>query len=138
MIQEYKFITLKEAKELLPAVKEDLRRLYRLHNTLRALSTVNLNYDDHMSGVIADVKTNKERYRLSYEIFCILDKLIGDGCIVRDIEMGLIDFCSLYNGRQIFLCWKLGEDDINFWHYPEEGYTGRRHVSLLNESNGVV
>jgi hypothetical protein len=45
---------------------------------------------------------------------------------VRDIEQGLIDFPGLRGGRQIYLCWRLGEDAVNFWHDRETGFAGRQ------------
>jgi hypothetical protein len=48
------------------------------------------------------------------------------GITLRDIETGLIDFPALANGRQIWLCWRLGEDDVAWWHELSEGFSGRR------------
>jgi hypothetical protein len=48
------------------------------------------------------------------------------GIVVRDIEQGLIDFPGLRDGRQIYLCWRLGEDTVNFWHDRETGFPGRQ------------
>ena len=50
------------------------------------------------------------------------------GITLRDIESGLIDFPALANGRQIWLCWRLGEDDIVWWHELNEGFSGRREL----------
>jgi hypothetical protein len=45
---------------------------------------------------------------------------------VRDLDRGLIDFPSLRDGREIYLCWEEGEDAIRFWHEPDAGFAGRR------------
>jgi hypothetical protein len=45
---------------------------------------------------------------------------------LRDIESGLIDFPALANGRPIWLCWRLGEDRIEWWHEHDEGFGSRR------------
>jgi hypothetical protein len=50
----------------------------------------------------------------------------GRGIVVRDVEQGLIDFPGLREGRQIYLCWRLGEDAVNFWHDRETGFAGRQ------------
>lgn len=50
------------------------------------------------------------------------------GITLREIESGLIDFPALANGRQIWLCWRLGEDDIGWWHELNEGFSGRREL----------
>ena len=48
------------------------------------------------------------------------------GIIVRHIQSGLVDFLSRREGREIFLCWVRGEDDIRFWHGVNEGYASRK------------
>ena len=53
------------------------------------------------------------------------------GITLREIETGLIDFPALASGRQIWLCWRLGEDDVEWWHELAEGFTGRRALADL-------
>ena len=48
------------------------------------------------------------------------------GIVVRDIEQGLIDFPGRREGREIYLCWRLGEEAVDFWHTPEAGFPGRQ------------
>jgi len=53
------------------------------------------------------------------------------GVTLREIETGLIDFPALASGRQIWLCWRLGEGDIAFWHELGDGFGGRRALADL-------
>ncbi len=53
------------------------------------------------------------------------------GITLRDIEHGLIDFPALASGRQVWLCWKLGEDAIGFWHELDTGFGSRRPLAEL-------
>ena len=46
--------------------------------------------------------------------------------VLRDLDRGLVDFPSLREGREVYLCWVEGEDEIGFWHDLEEGFGGRR------------
>lgn len=48
------------------------------------------------------------------------------GCELKDPERGLIDFLSLRDGEEIYLCWYLGEERINYWHYLHTGIAGRQ------------
>ena len=50
------------------------------------------------------------------------------GVVLRDIETGLIDFPALVNGRQVWLCWRLGEAEIDYWHELTSGVAGRRLI----------
>jgi hypothetical protein len=59
------------------------------------------------------------------------------GITLRDIESGLIDFPALVGGRQIWLCWRLGEDDVAWWHELDTGLAGRRPLAELEVGGGV-
>jgi hypothetical protein len=54
------------------------------------------------------------------------------GITLREIESGLIDFPALVNGRQVSLCWRLGEDDVAWWHELTAGFSGRRPLIELS------
>jgi len=47
---------------------------------------------------------------------------------IKDLDRGLVDFPSLREGREVFLCWEKEEDDIEFWHDLESGYAGRERL----------
>ncbi len=51
---------------------------------------------------------------------------------LRDIERGLVDFPALVNGRQVWLCWRLGEEAVGWWHELEAGFGGRRPLAELS------
>jgi hypothetical protein len=46
--------------------------------------------------------------------------------VLRDLDRGLVDFPSLREGQEVYLCWREGEDEIGFWHTPDAGFAGRR------------
>jgi hypothetical protein len=60
------------------------------------------------------------------EVRRLLGELAALGIVVRDIDRGLIDFPALREGREVYLCWELGEDRIAYWHELETGYGGRQ------------
>jgi hypothetical protein len=53
------------------------------------------------------------------------------GLTLRDIEKGLVDFPALVSGRQVWLCWQLGETSIGWWHGMDTGFDGRRPLAEL-------
>jgi hypothetical protein len=56
------------------------------------------------------------------------EELESLGALLKDYDNGLVDFPSELDGRRILLCWKFGEQAIEFWHYEDEGYVGRKPV----------
>jgi hypothetical protein len=59
------------------------------------------------------------------EVRRILGTIEESGIVLRDIDRGLIDFPALIDGREVYLCWEVGEDDVAFWHDMDAGYGGR-------------
>lgn len=64
-----------------------------------------------------------------------VDELTEVGCDLKDYRLGLIDFTGQHNGRDICLCWKLGEETVGYWHELHTGFSGRQPVSQLNEKD---
>ncbi len=64
-----------------------------------------------------------------------VDELSEIGCELKDYQSGLIDFTGRHKGRDICLCWKLGEETITHWHETDTGFAGRQPVSTLVEAD---
>ncbi|HEY8297805.1 MAG TPA: DUF2203 domain-containing protein, partial [Candidatus Baltobacteraceae bacterium] len=60
------------------------------------------------------------------EIVRLINRIEAYGCIVKDIDLGLVDFPSMREGRPVYLCWKPGEPQIAHWHEIAESFTDRR------------
>lgn len=52
--------------------------------------------------------------------------IIALGITIKDIDAGLVDFLGLRNGREVYLCWRYGEEELGFWHELNAGFSGRR------------
>jgi len=62
-----------------------------------------------------------------------VDELTDVGCELKDYQIGLIDFVGRHQRRDVYLCWKLGEERIGYWHEMNAGYAGRQPISTLQE-----
>lgn len=60
------------------------------------------------------------------EVRRLIDTVEQAGIVLRDIDRGLIDFPALIDGREVYLCWELGEEEVAYWHDLEGGYGGRK------------
>ena len=70
-----------------------------------------------------------------YLFYKELSEVTKLGAVVKDIDEGLVDFYSKYQGREILLCWKLGEKNIDHWHELNTGFNNRKHIKLLKKQN---
>jgi len=129
-----KYFIIEEAEKLLPKIERILRRTIRIDKAIELLSSIEIEvYDDDYWNLRRITKTNKQFHRLSYEFYANIEKLEDMGCLIKDIGIGLIDFYYSFEGRDILLCWKLGEKEIKFWHEADTGYMGRKPILNLTK-----
>jgi hypothetical protein len=79
-------------------------------------------------ATLADAAAEVERE--ARELAKAVDAIAARGVEVKDVDEGLVDFPALRRGETVLLCWKLGEDEIEFWHTIEDGFAGRRPLPL--------
>ncbi|HMD03008.1 MAG TPA: DUF2203 domain-containing protein [Candidatus Baltobacteraceae bacterium] len=65
---------------------------------------------------------------LKAEIVRIVHRIEAYGCVIKDLNLGLLDFPALRDGRPVFLCWKAGEESIDHWHAFDEGFAERKEL----------
>ena len=128
-----KYFTLEEAQELLDYVgphlkvaRDQRRRVQVLEKELMAGASRVMMLGGSIPPIVELGQKRAERDRLAGELQEAVEKVLETGCLVKDLEMGLVDFPSLRGGQEIYLCWKLGEERIQYWHGLTEGYAGRK------------
>jgi hypothetical protein len=123
LIHERHF-TLEQANALLPRLREAIAALRdardRLvdedaHETLAEAAPAN--------GGGAPGRSVGEAF---LEVRAVLAELQELGIALRDLERGLLDFPAIRDGREVYLCWQLGEEDVGWWHEIEAGFPGRQ------------
>jgi len=84
-------------------------------------------------------KIRFQREQLAQSLKSALEKIQATGCVVKDLESGLLDFPSVINNEEVYLCWRLGEERIRFWHRQDEGFSGRKPIepSDLGPNNQI-
>jgi hypothetical protein len=75
-------------------------------------------------------ETAAEGERVARELAKTIDDIVAHGVEIKDLDDGLIDFPALRHGETVLLCWKLGEDEIRYWHTVEGGFAGRQELPL--------
>jgi len=111
--------TLEQAQALLPSVRLQLETAIAARSALEETQTQEQEGDD----------TSRQRAESSLAALEeALTNILELGIQVKDLDTGLLDFPSLYKGREVLLCWRLGEPGIGHWHEMEGGFRGRRRV----------
>src|ERR1700736_471882 len=130
---EPRLFTLTEAerarREIEPLLVEVIgcrKKLAKLENELSAVSARIM----MMGGVIVPyeklAKVRLEHQQLAENFKSTLSRILETGCVIKDLDIGLLDFPAIIDNQDVYLCWKLGEDRIRFYHRQDEGFAGRK------------
>jgi hypothetical protein len=116
--------TLAEANAALPWVVERIERL----RSARVRLT-----DEEVREALSDAapmngggEPGREVSEAFLDMRSALAELQATEIVLRDLDRGLIDFPALREGREVYLCWEEGEDEIGYWHDIDAGYGGRQ------------
>lgn len=127
-----KFYTLADARETLPKVRALMERAQQARQDILrlrpqawpALAAAAANGGSREAG---DMWVAFSKLETSVKGIMAL------GIYVKDLDTGIVDFLGQRDGHEVYLCWRLGEDDIRFWHEPETGFAGRKPIDDLVE-----
>ena len=130
-----KRFTLPEAQGLIPEVSRLLREAVALKaefdkaeeafraSTERIMAMGGMNVD---RDSVREVKVRRES--AAARLPKAIERVQQMGCVVKDLDIGLVDFPTLFRGVEVYLCWRLGEPAIQFWHGVDEGFARRKAI----------
>ena len=121
---EKRFFTVEEARQLLPSLKELMGQLMVISHRLEEYRDLVQQLADSASSNTGGPE-GTAYLDIVISLQSCLTQLQETGCVLRSLQDGLVDFPHLKQGREIYLCWKYGEEDIRFWHEVDEGFAGR-------------
>lgn len=126
-----RLFTLDEASELLPRLRADFHRIRYLRDqaapaqeALAALEQKGRSNGKDLAEAIREQRQLLEA--IGSEVNAILTGITELGIEIKDVGQGLVDFPSDRDGRTVYLCWKLGEERIAYWHEISDGFAGRQ------------
>jgi hypothetical protein len=122
--------TLEQANSTLPLVRRIVTDVVRVHDEAVKQQA---NVEKAASGKEQTAAQNQLQLSLD-RLADLVDELSDIGVELKDYQQGLIDFIGRHEGRDVYLCWKLGEDHITHWHELNSGFAGRQPVSTLHET----
>ena len=130
-----KRFTLIEAERLLPEIQAIIREAVSLKTQYQEAEQALHSFAQRVAmqgGVVVDreavLQNRAERDRYGESLKEAIERIQEYGCVIKDLDIGLVDFPTLFRGQEVYLCWKMGESGIGFWHGTDEGFAGRKPI----------
>ena len=120
-----RYFTLNEANALLEGLRPLVGRMLQVRQEL-------LDLQPELEPVLRKVLGNggnqvaSQAAEFFEELRELVERIQESGVELKDVNSGLLDFRSLRDGREVYLCWRFGEDEIGFWHDIDAGFSGRQ------------
>jgi hypothetical protein len=130
-----KRFTLIEAERLLPEIQAIIREAISLKSQYQEAEQALHSFAQRVAmqgGVVVDreavLQNRAQRDRYGESLKEAVEKIQEFGCVIKDLDVGLVDFPTLFRGQEVYLCWKMGESGIGYWHGVDEGFAGRKAI----------
>ena len=130
---DIKVFTVERANSALPLVRRIVADIVAEHPRWKDLVG---RYELAAAGARPEWGESEEQLALRREIDAVaeringfVDELTAIGCVLKGFEDGLVDFYGQRDGRLVFLCWRLGEDEVTCWHELDAGFAGRQPIT---------
>jgi hypothetical protein len=131
-----RYFTAEQANEALAEVRPLTEELVEHRRALLELQALQASLNERIAGNGGNVEPRElqdVQERLDEEVAGIarcVARIHELGGLVKDLDAGLVDFPARREGVEVLLCWRLGEDEVGYWHGLEEGFSGRKPLPL--------
>jgi hypothetical protein len=122
-----KYFTLQEANEALEVIRplmDEVQaiRLKILKNQPEVWPAIEKSTGNGGNRALSNMVQDFEKFD------DLVHRIQATDVLIKDINLGLLDFPAIKDGREVYLCWQYGEGDIAYWHEVEAGYAGRQSI----------
>lgn len=119
-----------KANEILPQVRLRFANIMNQRNQIMELQS-ELGYLERQNNKHeVFFKLKNQINKLITSLYKQIEELEELGVMIKSFDEGLLDFPAIRFNEEVWLCWKIGEEEIKFWHRKDEGFTGRKPLSL--------
>lgn len=131
------YFTVEEANKELPEVSKLFNRILNLKNHIVLLQEEiqKINDTNDSPYFTKFLAKKKELNKAVTNLYQAIENLEEKGVLIKSVDEGLVDFPSLMIDKEVWLCWKVGESSIRFWHGKDEGFSGRKPVPVKGFSH---
>jgi len=132
-----KFFTVEEANALVADLEIEFGRVARVRAELGPLvesfgaEDAMLLLQERAEPPAGREEDARRLVQLAGEITAAVERINAKGCLVKDLEAGLVDFYALQDDEPVFLCWQFGEPAVTHWHGLDEGFANRQPIEGL-------
>jgi hypothetical protein len=129
------FYNPEQANDLLPEIKKRLIKIINKRNEIVMIQ-------NELNGIISDnrpfeifFEKKNELNRIISSLYKEIEEMEKLGVLIKSLDEGLVDFASKRFDEEVWLCWKVEEEKIKFWHGKNEGFIGRKPLSVKGSYN---
>ena len=130
----FSHFTIKDANQVLPTVIKKFKNIVTLKDQVVLIQSEMETNPKYISNFKDYVIKKQELNTAMSNFYKAIEDLESMGVMIKSIEEGLLDFPSTRFNEEVFLCWKEEETEIKFWHGKDEGFMGRKPLSVSDES----
>jgi hypothetical protein len=130
----FKYFTPQQANRMLKDIKARFERIVSLRDRVFMLQEELQHVVEYDGSLSAYIIKKQELNKALTELYKAIEDLEGLGVIVKSIDEGLVDFPAKRFDEDVWLCWKVGEEEVRFWHGKDEGFMGRKPLPVSDES----
>jgi len=130
----FSYFTIATANEKLPLVVDKFKNIIKLKNEI-------VKIEHELNSALTPTSTFEQYVTIKQKLNSVVTKfykaiedLENTGVVIKGIDEGLLDFPSKRFDDEVWLCWKEGEKEIKFWHEKDVGFSGRKPISVSDES----
>ena len=124
----FTLFTVDKANTILPKVKKKFDEILYCKNNVMDIQEELQNLSDSNCSFEKFIKKIQELNHIVTSLYKMIQELEDMGVMVKSVDEGLLDFPSIRYDKEIWLCWKFGENKVKFWHGKDEGFMGRKPI----------
>jgi len=130
----FKYFTPQQANRMLKDIKARFERIVSLRDRVFMLQEELQHVVEYDGSLSAYIIKKQELNKALTELYKAIEDLEDLGVIVKSIDEGLVDFPAKRFDEDVWLCWKVGEEEVRFWHGKDEGFMGRKPLPVSDET----
>lgn len=124
----FTLFTVDKANTILPKVKKKFDEILCCKNNVMDIQEELQNLSDSNCSFEKFINKKQELNHIVTSLYKMIQELEDMGVMVKSVDEGLLDFPSIRYDKEIWLCWKFGENKVKFWHGKDEGFMGRKPI----------